>query len=342
MANAPEGPFHSLDGKDINPKTGWKQFPISVGHPIDAEIFKDDDGSYYMTWSQRFIAKMNADFTGFDGEPVPIRTKRGGYSEGPCMFKRNGIYYYLYTLGGSEGYQYAYMMSRTSPLGPWESPRNDIIATTNHERGVYGPGHGCFFKPSDSQQWYFIYLEYGRSGTNRQVMADKMNFNDDGTIQPIELTAEGIGAIRSDPEYAKPNLALGKHATASSRRRDLVIPPTNDSRLNRIESFGPDNALDDSNSSRWMAAEDDKQPSITVDLGEARDITRTELYFVKPTSGHAYRIDLSLDGVTWQLYGQCESRRVQSPHRDTGPAKARYVRVHILEGEAGLWQMRVY
>jgi Glycosyl hydrolases family 43/F5/8 type C domain len=342
VSRSPDGPFRTLDGKDITKTSGWKHFPIDVGHPIDAEIFRDDDGSYYMVWSQRFMAKMNRDFTGFEARPIEIRTKRGGYSEGPQIIKRNGIYYYLYTLGGSEGYQYAYMMSRKSVLGPWEGPDQDIISTTDYEKGIYGPGHGCFFKPEGSQQWYFVYLEYGRSGTNRQAMAAKMDFNPDGTIKPIELTLEGVGAIRPDPRYSTPNLALNKKATASSTRPEVRIPPINDQRLNRIETFGPDNALDGSNGSRWMAEENDSAAWYQLDLGEEREIKRTELYFVKPTAGHAYRLEFSGDGNTWQPYGGHDDIRVQSPHTDVKSVRARYLRVSFFKGVPGLWEFRVY
>lgn len=342
VADSPEGPFRTLDGKDINKTSGWKQFPINVGHPIDAEILRDDDGSYYMTWSQRYIAKLKPDFSGFDGEPVLIRTKRGGYSEGPCLFKRNGIYYYLYTLGGNENYQYAYMMSHTSVLGPWEAPEQDIIATTDRQQGIFGPGHGCFFNPKGSPQWYFVYLEYGRSGTTRQVMADKMNFNADRTIQPIHLTLQGVGALRPDPAYATPNLALGKSATASSTLPDFRVPPISDPRLNRIETYAPANALDGSNGSRWMAAANDNHAWYQLDLGEARDIKRTELYFVKPTAGQAYKLECSLDGKMWQPFGGHEELKVQSPHTDAKSVRARYLKLTILQGTPGLWEFRVY
>lgn len=342
VSDSPEGPFRTLDGKDIHKTSGWQQFPINIGHPIDAEVFLDDDGSYYMMWSQRYIAKLKPDFSGFDGEPVPIPTKRGGYSEGPYLIKRNGIYYYLYTLGGSENYQYAYMISRTSPLGPWEAPQQDIISTTNHDLGIYGPGHGCFIKPQGSEQWYFAYLEYGRSGTNRQVRADKMNFNPDGTIQPIDLTLQGVGALRPDPNYDTPNLALGKNATASSTSPDLRIPPINDSRLNRIEGFDPTNALDVSNGSRWLALENETNAWYQLDLGEPHDINRTELYFVKPTAGHAYRLEFSLDGQTWHPYGGHDGIRIQSPHTDIKSVQARYLKLTILQGTPGLWEFRVY
>jgi hypothetical protein len=342
VAPSPEGPFRTLDGKDVTTGSGWRHFPIGVGHPIDADLFLDDDGTYYMTWSQRFIAKMNRDFTTFDGAPVPIKTKRGGYSEGPVIFKRNGLYYYLYTLGGSESYQYAYMISRQSPLGPWEAPAQDILSTTDAKQGIFGPGHGYFFNPSGSSRWFFTYLEYGRSGTNRQVLAAELHFNADGTIRPIQLSLEGVGALRADPAYQTPNLAVGATATASSTRPDFRVPPIADPTLNRIETFAPANALDASNGSRWMALENDPRPTFQLDLGAVKEIQRTELYFVTPTLGHAYRIESSLDGQTWQTCGGHKDVKIQSPHTDTAIGRARYLKLTILQGAPGLWEFRVY
>jgi Glycosyl hydrolases family 43/F5/8 type C domain/Domain of Unknown Function (DUF1080) len=342
VADKPEGPFKTLDGKDFTKTSGWKQFPISVGHPIDAEFLKDDDGSYYMAWSKNFIAKMNRDFSGFEGEPMPVRVKRGGYSEGPCMFKRKGIYYYLYTLGGNESYQYAYMTSKVSPTGPWDGPQQDIIATTDHAQGIYGPGHGCFVNPTGTDDWYFVYLEYGRSSTNRQICAAKMHFNADGSIQPIQLSLKGVGAIRKDPAAQAPNLAAGKAAKASSVMDEVRIRPTSDPRFNRIESFEPSQALDDSNGSRWMAKADDAKPWFTVDLGAVKQISKTAAYFVKPTAGQAYQIEYSVDGKSWTGYASHPEIEVKSPHVDAKSVKARYVRLTILKGTTGLWDFRVY
>ena len=342
VSDSPDGPFRTLDGREIRPGTGWQPFPLGTGHPIDAEIFRDDDGETYMLLSRRRIAKLKPDLTGLATPVTEIRTKRAGYSEGPAMFKRNGIYYYLYTLGGSEAYQYAYMMSRVSPMGPWESPDQDIISTTDKSQGIHGPGHGCFFSPEDSARWFFVYLEYGRSSTNRQVLAAEMFFNPDGTIQPIQLSAKGVGALRTDPAYAKPNLALDATATASSTLPERRIPPAADPTLNRIEEFSPALALDGSNGSRWMAAETDGRAWYQLDLGKVRRIGRTELYFVKPTVGHAYRLEASRDGKKWRAVGGHEDLRIQSPHTDEKIGRARYLRVTFLQGTPGLWEFRVY
>jgi hypothetical protein len=342
VSDAPEGPFFTLDGREVRKDSGWRHFPINAPHPIDAEIFRSDNDQYYMVLSRRLVARMNNDFTGLDSAPVEIQTKRPGYSEGPALFKREGIYYYLYTLGGNEAYQYAYMMSRKSVMGPWESPEQDIIATTDHEQRIYGPGHGCFFNPKASARWFFVYLEYGRSSTSRQIMAAEMHFNPDGTIRPIELCLRGVGALRRDPAYDRPNLASNANATASSTLADFRVPSIADPTLNRIETFSPTNALDGSNGSRWMAGETDSLAWYQLDLGGVREIERTELYFVKPTVGHAYRLESSTDGKAWTTCGGHEEIKVQSPHTDSNIGSARYLKLTVLEGTPGLWEFRVY
>jgi hypothetical protein len=272
---------------------------------------------------------------------VNLPTKRSGYSEGPFIVKRNGIYYHFYTLGGDEAYQYAYMMSRISPLGPWEAPEQDIIATTDREQRIFGPGHGCFLHPQNSDRWYVVYLEYGRGGTNRQIYADQVLFNPDGTILPIKLTKTGVGALRPVAETS-PNLALNCAATASSKRPEYRVVPRKDSSLDRVETFNPANAVDGFNGTRWLADEADTKAWIQIDLGEPRDIRRTEAYFVKPAAGHAYRLEWSLNGETWQAYGGHLDLIRCTPHCDEKPVRARYLKLTILRGETGMWDFRIY
>ena len=337
-AKSPTGPF-------LHPETnapGWKQITPKAGGSIDAEVLVDDDGQAYMVWQKRGFGKMRPDLLDLEPEgQIVMPAKQKAYAEGQYIFKRKGIYYFLYTQGGDEKYQYAYMMSRTGINGPWIAPENDIISTTDHAKKIFGPGHGCFFNPKGSEQWYFIYLEYGRSSTNRQIFADKMNFNADGTIQPITLTKEGVGSIRPSTRTL-PNLALEAVATASSVRPEFKVPVKQDKLLDRTESFVPGFATDGSNGSRWMAPGDDQSPWLQLDLGAPRKIAGTEIYFVQPTHGHAYRIESSLDGKTWQPYAEHADVRIQSPHQDKNSVRTRYLRLTILRGTPGVWEFRVY
>ena len=139
-----------------------------------------------------------------------------------------------------------------------------------------------------------------------------------------------------------PNLALACAAIASSTKPDFKVPPDKGKSLDRTETFAPALAFDDSNGSRWMAADGDASPWWQIDLGAPRNITRTEAYFVKPAAGHAYKLEWSLDGKTWHPYGGHKELIRRSPHRDAKPVRARYLKLTILQGTPGLWEFRVY
>jgi beta-xylosidase len=189
------GPLLDLSGKPLDGGATLTRMPITVAKAIDAEVFVDDDGESYMVWAERGIGHLAKDLVSFGGPQTVVTTKRQGYSEGPFLFKRSGFYYYLYTLGAYENYQYAYMISSVSPLGPWTAPDRDILMKTNRATNTYGPGHGSVFRDSKTDKWYFAYLEYGRGGASRQVFVEQIDFNPDGTIQPLLLTGAGVGAL---------------------------------------------------------------------------------------------------------------------------------------------------
>lgn len=344
VASSPAGPFHVANGGDTFTGPNAPKPLVTDRGPkgtkgIDAEVFIDDDGKAYMVWAQRGAARVQPDMITLD-TTVVIKTKRGGYSEGPFLFKRKGIYYYLYTLSGHENYQYAYMYSRVSPFGPFEFPEQDIIATTDHAKGIYGPGHGSVFNVKGTDNYYFTYLEFGRGSTNRQVWVDKLSFNEDGTIQPVALTHEGAGVLHAVKNAPK-QLAI-KNVTATSSLPELKVKPIRDTTLNRTETYQPQNAIDASNGTRWMAAPTDSLATYTLDLGAAQKLKRLDAYFVTPTGGHAYQLDYSTDGKTWKRCGGHTDVKIKSPHSDVLSITAQYLRITFIKGTPGLWEVKVF
>ena len=87
-----------------------------------------------------------------------------------------------------------------------------------------------------------------------------------------------------------------------------------------------------------MAATQDSVCWIVADLGTAKKIQRSEVYFVRPTAGHAYTLEASVDGKKWQTCGGHEDLRMQSPHTDAVNKKYRYLRIRILKGITGIWE----
>jgi beta-xylosidase len=345
VSKSPDGPFKLATGTDSlggpdSPKPMVPSNGPRNSFGIDAEIFIDDDGQAYMYWAKRGSAKLDKDMVTLDTVVHIMDTKRRGYSEGPIFFKRKGIYYYLYTMDGNENYKYAYVTSKTSPFGPWDYPENDIISTTLRSAHIYGPGHGCVFNEPGTDKYYFVYLEFGIGGTNRQVWADELHFNEDGSIQPVQLTNTGVGKLSESKE--RTNLAFGKKATASSVAPEYNVKPIKDPLMYRIEYYDPANALDACNGTRWLAAPGDSDATFTLDLGSVTKIRQTDLYFNIPTAGHAYRLEYSVDGTNWKRCGGHQDLRVQSPHTDKPGVKARFLKVTILKGSPGIWEMNVY
>ena len=64
--------------------------------------------------------------------------------------------------------------------------------------------------------------------------------------------------------------------------------------------------------------------------------------FVRPTAGHSYVLESSLDGKVWDRCGGHADFLMQSPHVDEPGVKARYLRVRFLEGVSGVWEWKLY
>lgn len=339
VADSPTGPFRLARGEDKFVLPYSEASTLLQGERrggIDVEVFIDDDAQPYIFWGQRHAALLNPDMITVDSI-VRLSTKRHEYSEGPIFFKREGIYYYLYTIGGDERYEYYYMMSRVSPFGPYETPDENRVSTTDIERGVFGPGHGCVF--NDGDDYYFAFLEFGRNSTNRQTYVNRLEFNADGTIRPVEVSLDGVGALR---EVVQPEPLAVRSIEASTVQEPQDIRYFKDERCQRTEHFVPAFAVDGANGSRWMAAAGDTKPQLTIDLGKRRYIGESSLCFVRPTAGHAYRLEGSSDGQRWEPCGGHPDVQRRSPHTDRVDARYRYLRVTITEGVAGVWEWKVY
>ncbi len=335
-ADSPTGPFSLIKGNTFTIENRlWEREDV---HAIDTEIFIDDDGTPYAFWGRRNVARLKPDMATIDTIYPSIRTRRTEYSEGPIVFKRKGIYYYLYTIGGDESYEYYYQMSSVSPLGPWTTPEHDLVCTTNIETGVFGPGHGCVFNVNGTDDYYLAFLEYGRWSTNRQTYVNKMEFNSDGTIRQVNVDLNGVGYLHKN---AKPGQLKIVHAEASSCAPDQRIRHNKDERCQRTETFVPEFAIDNMNGSRWMAANSDNNATMMIDLGKVTKIGRSEIAFVRPTAGHAYLLEGSRDGRQWDRIAAHGLKKC-SPQTDKIGKRYRYLRVTITEGIKGIWEWKTY
>lgn len=210
VADTPTGPFKDL-GHPIVDKRPEDQ---RHGQQIDVDVFTDPDtGKSYLYWGNGYMAgaELNDDMTSINEATVTLMTPRGGtledyaYREAPYVFKRNGTYYFLWSVDdtGAANYHVAYGTS-TSPLGPIKVADEPVILIQNPENEIYGTAHNSVLQIPGRDEWYFVYHRINKNyidkskapGIHREVCIDKMEFNADGTIRRTRPTAHGVKAIR--------------------------------------------------------------------------------------------------------------------------------------------------
>ena len=151
------------------------------------------------------------------------------------------------------------------------------------------------------------------------------------------------------------NLAKNAKVSASSCKKERVSTKKVETDQNnpkpdegsvvvasRTFTYEAGNAVDGSNGTRWMASGDDKTPSFTLDLGKNLSIKTCEMSFTFPAFGHAWILEKSVDGRHWQICGIQDEAVARSPHVAKEIGEARYLRLKIVKGNPGLWEIKVY
>lgn len=192
VADKPEGPFKDAIGGPLIGNI------VNGAQPIDQMVFKDGDNyyMYYGGWGHCNIVRLDDSLTKLipfeDGEMYKEITP-AGYVEGPFMLKKDGKYYFMWSEGGwtQANYCVAYAIS-DSPFGPFE--RIGKILQSDPEVGT-GAGHHSVIKGKGKDEYYMVYHRHplgATDGNDRVVCIDRMYFNEDGTIQPVKITFEGV------------------------------------------------------------------------------------------------------------------------------------------------------
>lgn len=187
VSDSPQGPFRRhIAGILVDKFHNGAQ-------PIDAHLFKDDDGMiylYYGGWSHCNVAVMDETLTGFvphaDGtlfrEITPPQ-----YVEGPCMLKKDSLYYFMWSSGNwTDGTYCVQYCSSPSPFGPFGT-----AATVLRKQDIAeGPGHHGYLYHEPTGQWLIVYHRRIVGDTvpgHRVLCIDRMNVGG-GVIGEITMT----------------------------------------------------------------------------------------------------------------------------------------------------------
>jgi beta-xylosidase len=227
VSDSPIGPFEDIKNEPL----------FEPGYPIiDANVFQDDDGKYYLYYSrvcykhpvESELAKLvkekglfkeieeswiygvelSSDFKSTIGEPAlllqPPKTLAGKnsewesrsvtldsinrrWTEGSYLFKKNDLYYMMYSANyyAGENYAIGYATSK-SPLGPFKKSNSNPILEKNSNKGggVTGTGHNSVLHLKNTDKMFCVY--HGRTaktGKKRVVFIDEMRILNDGSLK---------------------------------------------------------------------------------------------------------------------------------------------------------------
>ena len=180
VANGPLGPF--------------KDRANLVDGAIDAHLFQDDDGRFYLYYADlaggfKIMVQPMFDPLKKNDEPREIirptvdwERKKGAVTEGPWMLKHKGLYYLMYSGSGADGPDYAIgYATASSPLGPFTKYPGNPIAKRGH--GVSGPGHHSVVTGPDGKLWMVYHQQSSKEiGWKRFLALDPIWFDEQGVL----------------------------------------------------------------------------------------------------------------------------------------------------------------
>jgi beta-xylosidase len=191
VADSPLGPFTDGIGKALvddafeMSNVGFRT-PPDTPFTIDPSVFIDDDGQAYLHYGgfgRMMVAKLGSDLLSIDGEMREVTPR--GFFEAPYLFKREGTYYEVYAAGQNPAsIDYA---TADSPLGPFEHKGRILEPLPNAPGQDAATSHPAVAEFAG--QWYLVYhlSDAPGGGTYRRAVAvEKLTWNADGTIEPIE------------------------------------------------------------------------------------------------------------------------------------------------------------
>ena len=183
MYTSPAGKGHYIL-KSSSPTGPFTVISTNLGLTIDGSVFKDDDGSlyFYHAGGSGIVGHRMSSPTIIGSAVTLTATGMRGWTEGPSLIKRNGVYYMSYTGNHviSKGYRVDFASSKLSPLSGFLAQNNQNPVIIRTEGGHVGLGHGTLFRGPNLDEYFTTYHNLGsifNTGPQRFLNIDRVSFS---------------------------------------------------------------------------------------------------------------------------------------------------------------------
>jgi hypothetical protein len=362
MSDTPAGPWE--DANAVAPgKLLYKGY--------DGQFFLDDDRTMYIVTDNGYFKIMKLAFDAQGRVSIDNRDPRfiqrdsnefiGTYNyknvegirnmfEASFIYKRNGLYYLMWSFEGGENYNVRYAVSEeiTGPYREMNGSMTNPVLVRDDKNRILGPGHHSMFDYAGRTFIAYHRQHFPFVDSKRQTCIDEVFFAGDGSMLPVRPTHKGVEVVRGAKRYTGNNLALGKPTKVSSAREYDDAPFEPRYRTPNIDfRYSGNYAADDNYGTRWDPGMGAVQPWIIIDLEKEYRVKEVETIFEFTSRTYKYKIeylpaqdtpglDAAAGNTHWQLLADRSAEGApQSPVRDTpqkgASVKARFIRLTILD-----------
>lgn len=209
VADSPVGPFTVAD-KPLVTMEICASANVPMGQTIDPSVFTDVDGTRYLAFGngKAAIVKLNDDMMSIDASTMRPIEGLNEFRESVIINYRDGLYHFTWSCDdtGSENYHINYGTSES--LTGKITFRGTILAK-RPENDILGTGHHSILNVPGTDDWYIAYARFmtplgqvsSGFGYHREVCLDKLTFGEDGLMEVVTPTNEGIQEAKYVPGF---------------------------------------------------------------------------------------------------------------------------------------------
>jgi len=202
--DSPIGPFKDIKGKPLIEHGTPGVQPARNMWLFDPGVFIDDDGQAYIYFGGNGddnvrVAKLKEDMVTLAGDVMKMNAPN--FFEAAWVYKIGDTYYFTYSTTPKAAMRIDYMTSKSPTEGfTYAGIVADQPPLNNNNN------HAAEFKFQDN--WYHVYhnrivaTEAGiPTGFRRNIAIEQFSYGDDGSIQKVEYTTNGVKQIRHLDPY---------------------------------------------------------------------------------------------------------------------------------------------
>lgn len=274
VADSPLGEYKLLGNFRI-PK-GFKKIPDGeyIDCYPDPDLFADGDNGLYLFWGcgyEIYGSKLcDDDLTLLETNPKTLikfnpeneweragaynQNKKVSWTEGACMYYRNGAYYLLYSCAATQFPTYTMGVYKSdSPLGEF-TPQTKNPLVRGGDGYVKGSGHGCVVDGPQNTAWvFYTSVLGGYHRYERRIGMDRVYFNESGEMHAFGPSGRPRNAPSNtgkECDWLPLSAHCGLEASSEKEGREAIY------------------AVDENTKSWWQPDDKDEEPRLTVALGD--------------------------------------------------------------------------